>query len=200
MASAAGLFDQILEGIKAAHAANVVHRDLKPENILLAAGADGQVRAHILDFGLAKLTQAVAADSQSPTGVEPMTTPGAVMGTFGYMSPEQLTGGIVDERSDLFSTGVMAAEALTGRKPFTGRTYHELLTQILQGTFHFPGDSPEARRLDRVLQKCLAKDRQGRFSSAAEMQLELIPAIRNCPPFLVTPQKAVEPDADTAIL
>ena len=69
-------------------------------------------------------------------------------------------------------------EALTGRRPFSGKTYHELLTSILHGAFRLPIDSPAAERLDAVLQKCLAKDREERFSSAAAMQQELIPAIR----------------------
>jgi len=98
------------------------------------------------------------------------------------MSPEQLMGTAVDERSDLFSIGVMVVEALTGSRPFTGKTYHELLTSILQGTFHLPIDSPEAERLDAVLQNCMAKDQGDRFSSAAAMQRELIPAIREYRP------------------
>jgi len=75
-----------------------------------------------------------------------MTIPGTVLGTFGYISPEQLMATAVDERSDLFSIGVMVVEALTGSRPFTGKTYHELLTSILHGTFHLPIDSPEAER------------------------------------------------------
>ena len=94
------------------------------------------------------------------------------------MSPEQLTGEAVDERSDLFSVGVMVVEALTGRLPFRGRTYTELLSSILHGSFHLERGSKEAEPLDAVLQKCLAKDREARFSSAGEMQKELIPAIR----------------------
>jgi eukaryotic-like serine/threonine-protein kinase len=101
-----------------------------------------------------------------------------VMGTIGYMSPEQLTGEAVDERSDLFSVGVMVVEALTGRRPFRGRIYTELMRSILHGSFHLERGSKEAERLDAVLQKCLAKDREGRFSSVEEMQRELIPAIR----------------------
>jgi serine/threonine protein kinase len=76
----------------------------------------------------------------------------------------------------------MVVEALTGRRPFSGKTYHELLTSILHGAFHLPIDSPEAERLDAVLQKCMAKDRGDRFSSAAEMQRELETAIREYRP------------------
>ncbi|MCA1613617.1 MAG: protein kinase, partial [Acidobacteria bacterium] len=125
---------------------------------------------------------ALPADSLSPTAAAPMTTPGAVMGTFGYMSPEQLTGGAVDERSDLFSIGVMVVEAITGRRPFTGTTYHELLTNILNAPYRLEGDSPAARQLDAALQKSLAKDPSARYPSAAAMQQALIPALRRCPP------------------
>jgi eukaryotic-like serine/threonine-protein kinase len=174
--TSAELFAQVLEGVKAAHEAGVVHRDLKPDNILISQGKDGQIQVRLLDFGLAKIRLPELADANSPTAS--MTMPGTVLGTFGYMSPEQLTGTAVDERSDLFSVGVMVIETLTGGRPFSGKTYHELLASILHGAFHLALDSPEAERLDAVLQKCMAKDRGDRFSSAAAMQRELIPAIR----------------------
>lgn len=172
----AELFAQVLEGVKAAHQVGVIHRDLKPDNILISQGEDGQIQVRLLDFGLAKIRLPELTDTNSPTA--PVTTPGTVLGTLGYMSPEQLMGTPVDERSDLFSIGVMAVEALTGCRPFSGKTYHELLMSILHGAFHLPIDSPEAARLDAVLQNCMAKDRGDRFSSAAAMQIELIPAIR----------------------
>lgn len=197
-AEAAHLFGQLLEGLQAAHAAGVVHRDLKPENVLLEASGAGPARVRILDFGLAKLTQAADADARGPTDAAPVTTPGAVMGTFGYMSPEQLTGGAVDHRSDLFSVGVMVVEAVTGRRPFTGATYHELLTAILQGSYHLPAGAPAVRRLDTALQKALAKDRAARFGSAAQMRDELIPALAACPP--LAEQETVILNADTFIL
>ena len=198
-ADTADLFDQMLAGIEAAHAAGIVHRDLKPVNIMLAAGADGRTHVRILDFGLAKLTQgALASDSLKPTSAEPATTPGAVMGTFGYMSPEQLTGGAVDERSDLFSLGVMVVEALTGRRPFAGWTYHELLMKILHSSFHLQDDSPAAQRLDQKLQKCLAKDPPQRYATAARMRQELIPAIRDCAALAAA--EPVSLDAATFIL
>ena len=109
------------------------------------------------------------------------------MGTFGYMSPEQLTGGEVDTRSDLFSVGVMVVETLTGRRPFSGETYAELLHAVLQKPFHLRSESEEVRRLDVVLQKCLAKRRTERFTSAAEMQKELLAAMRRCP-LLASPE------------
>src|SRR5262249_53714376 len=103
------------------------------------------------------------------------------MGTFNYMSPEQVTGEEVDERSDIFSLGVMVVEALTGRRPFLGRTPAELIAAILSASYHLPGEAPEAQQLDEVLQRCLAKDRGERFASAAAVQQALIPAIEQCP-------------------
>lgn len=191
-------FGQILAAVGAAHAQGVIHRDLKPDNVLITRGEPGLSNVKVLDFGLAKLTQTAVAGSQNPTMPDLTTTPGVVMGTLGYMSPEQLTGGEVDARSDLFSIGVMVVEALTGRRPFTGKTYHELLTAILQNPFHFEGNAREAHSLNRALQKCLAKDRAARYASAVEMQKELIPAIRRCPPPAAT--ETDDLDAATAIL
>jgi hypothetical protein len=171
--TAANYFDQILEGVKAAHAAAVIHRDLKPENILIAEDhKKSQIR--ILDFGLAKVTQVDLTDSS-------LTARGTIVGTFGYMSPEQLTGEDVDERTDIFSIGVMVVETLTGRRPFSGRTHADLLTAVLHGTYHLEGDSKESKVLDEALQRCLAKDPAERFASVAQLQEDLIPAIRNCP-------------------
>ncbi len=171
--TAAEYFDQILEGVKAAHMAAVIHRDLKPENILISK--DGETsHIKILDFGLAKVTQVDVTNSS-------LTARGTIVGTFGYMSPEQLVGEDADQRSDIFSIGVMVVEALTGRRPFGGRTYAELLTAVLHGSYHLEGDSREVKCLDEALQRCLAKDPVKRFASVAKAQQELIPAIRNCP-------------------
>ncbi|MBA3439159.1 MAG: protein kinase [Pyrinomonadaceae bacterium] len=178
-AVAAEWLDQTLAAVGAAHQAGIIHRDLKPDNIFVADGEKGKRVVKVLDFGLAKITHQDAAESKGLTS--PMTTPGTVMGTFGYMSPEQLTGAAVDERSDIFSIGVIAVEALTGKRPFRGRTYHELLTSILSELFHLERSAPEMGALDEVLQRCLAKDPQDRFTSAAETQRALIPAIRRCP-------------------
>jgi eukaryotic-like serine/threonine-protein kinase len=170
--TAADFFDQILEGVKAAHASAVIHRDLKPENILISKD-HGRSRIKILDFGLAKVAQIDMINSS-------LTARGSIVGTFGYMSPEQLTGEEVDERSDVFSIGVMVVEAITGRRPFFGRTHAELLTAVLHGSYHLEGESKEVKILDTVLQKCLAKNTAERFASVAEMQLELIPALQKC--------------------
>jgi serine/threonine-protein kinase len=175
----AELFNQLIEGIKTAHLEGVIHRDLKPENILIVEPKNGNLLVKILDFGLAKIKLTDALDLTSAS----LTTPGTIMGTFGYMSPEQIEGMEMDERSDLFSIGVMVVEALTGRRPFNGSTYNELLMSILNDTFHLPNGSKETQHLDKVLQKCLAKNPSERFTSAAKMQKDLIPAIRNCSSF-----------------
>ena len=173
--TAAEWFTQMLEGVQAAHQAGVIHRDLKPENVLISG--QGRERVKILDFGLARISQLDPSNPQS------LTTPGTVMGTFAYMSPEQVLGEEVDERGDIFALGVMVVEALTGCRPFLGRTSTELIAAILQAPFHLTGEAAEVEQLDRVLQRCLAKDRRQRFASVAAMQQELIPVIEHCPPF-----------------
>jgi eukaryotic-like serine/threonine-protein kinase len=170
-------FEQLIEGVKAAHQAGVIHRDLKPDNILISEQQEGRALIKILDFGLARIRDFDISNRESITGF------GTVMGTPGYMSPEQLSSNSVDERGDIFSIGVIVVEALTGNRPFQGKTLNELLTSMLNDHFHLNGDSKEVRALEKVLQKCLAKYTRERFSSVSEMQKELIPAIRRCPPF-----------------
>jgi hypothetical protein len=176
-AAAAELFDQILEGVEAAHAAGVIHRDLKPDNVLVTRDRQGRRIAKILDFGLAKLSFGEPPDPKS------LTVPGTVLGTLKYMSPEQLSGEPTDERTDIFSVGVLVAEALTGRHPFVAPTTASVVTGILQEPFRLQGEETGVRDLDRVLQRCLAKNRADRFASVAEARRELVPAIRACPPF-----------------
>jgi len=191
-ANAANWLEQVLNAVGAAHSAGVIHRDLKPDNIFIT-GTDNQIK--ILDFGLAKLQQVNEGDD---SGNSAMTNPGAVMGTFGYMSPEQLSGREVDHRTDLFSIGVIAVEMITGRRPFGGRNYHEHLTAILHEPFHLEDQSEQGKTLDDVLQKSLAKDPDDRFSSAAEMRSELVPVIRSyTAPDTATPEKL---EADTIII
>lgn len=168
---------QILAAVGAAHKAGVIHRDLKPDNIFITEGESGQEVAKVLDFGLAKIKQLEGSDSASPTAV-PLTTPGAVMGTFGYMAPEQLMGGVVNERSDLFSVGVITVEMLTGQRPFQGKTYHEQLAAIVNQPFTFESEHAEASALNKALQKSLAKEANDRFASAIEMQEQIVSAIR----------------------
>jgi hypothetical protein len=173
-AVAAVRFQQLLEGLSAAHAGGVVHRDLKPENLIVARLHGGAELVKILDFGLAKVMPVEGGESAS------LTMAGAVVGTLGYMSPEQLLGEEVDERSDTFSVGVLAVEALTGRRPFAGLTFHELLHVTLETAYRFPGDTAAAARLSAVIERCLAKNRANR-PRVSEIREELVAAIRDCP-------------------
>jgi hypothetical protein len=178
--TAARYFRQVLEGVKAAHAAGVVHRDLKPENVLIQR--DGGDRAiKILDFGLAKVS---LLDLQDP---DSLTLPGAVLGTLGYMSPEQVSGGASDERSDIFAIGVLLVEALTGQLPFKGATARDMMIATINTPYRLEGATLEIQRLDAVLQRCIAKDPAGRFASIAELADELIPALLDCPPLVPPP-------------
>ena len=167
-------FAPLLDGVAAAHEEGVIHRDLKPENVVRQRPEHGPPVVKILDFGIAK-------ERPLDTASDRLTTAGMVVGTFGYMSPEQLTGRDVDARSDIFSVGVMVVEALTGNWPFRGATYGELLGAIVLEPYHLPGESPQVRVLDALLQRCLAKEPGDRFASAAALRRELVPALRDCP-------------------
>jgi serine/threonine-protein kinase len=173
---AAEWFAQILTGLAAAHEAGVVHRDLKPDNVWLTTQPDGRPLVKLLDFGLAKLR------SLDPGGNVSLTLPGTVLGTPGYMAPEQLAGKEAGQRADIFAVGVMVVEALTGRRPFTGESFAELQTAIASHPYHLPGDAPEVARLNAVLQRCLAYDPAERYANTAELEIALLPALATCPP------------------
>jgi len=170
--------DQVLNGLDAAHRFGLVHRDLKPENLMVCPSGDDSWVVKILDFGLAKnqLSQRAAE-----TTVVSLTAPGTLLGTYTYMSPEQLSGATVDARSDLFAIGVIAVESLTGQRPFRGKTLTDLVRAVLHDSYHLSGEAPEIRRLDACLQKALAKDPGDRYPSAAAMRVELIAAIAGMP-------------------
>jgi hypothetical protein len=175
-AIAAAWLDQIMEGVKAAHAKGVVHRDLKPENVFLARDERGGTTLKVLDFGLAKLKLPDAMGSRS------LTVAGTVLGTLAYMSPEQLSGKEVDERTDVFALGAMTFECLTGRNPFVGVDAAQTVAAIFHEPVHLEGEGREVQELDALLQRCLAKDREERFPTVAEMQARLLPVLRRSPP------------------
>lgn len=170
---AAHWFEQICAAVAAAHRERIVHRDLKPENVMIVDAAAGSVK--VLDFGLAKITSLDAEDSAG------LTQPGVVIGTAGYMAPEQLTAGTMDERTDIFALGVMAAETVTGQRPFRGRTSSELLTAILNDPLALGGEGAAWRRLESILQRAVAKDPSARFASVDEFAAEMLPALREFP-------------------
>jgi serine/threonine protein kinase len=171
---AAEWFDQVLDGLTAAHEQGIIHRDLKPENIMIGGTSAEGESVKILDFGLAKAKWV----STASTG---LTAPGAVVGTYAYMSPEQLGGAELDERSDLFSVGVMAVEAITGSHPFRSRTTAEMLHAIQHKPVRLEGAGETVRRLESVLAKSVAYDPANRFGSARELRQSLIPALLASP-------------------
>ena len=166
---ATGYALQILKGLSAAHERGIVHRDLKPDNVFVTRA--GHVK--ILDFGLAKRVDDGKPDevTSAPTG----TTPGAVMGTMGYMSPEQLRGLAVDHRSDIFSFGAVFYELLSGRKAFRRDSASETIAAILKEE---PAELTESGRnvspaLDHVVSHCLEKEPRNRFQSAQDVAFAL---------------------------
>jgi eukaryotic-like serine/threonine-protein kinase len=164
---------QIAHGLSAAHDKGIVHRDLKPENLFVTR--DGRIK--ILDFGLAKLTQ---FDASSSGGTAQLTTaagtePGLIVGTVGYMSPEQVRGGAADHRSDIFAFGVILYEMLTGRRAFQGPSAVETMHAILKE------DPPDIARsgvnvplaLEREIRRCFEKNPERRFQSARDLAFTL---------------------------
>src|SRR5664279_3320449 len=163
---------ELARGLAAAHNAGIIHRDLKPENIWVTKDP----RIKILDFGLAKLDPAKAVSTDAETvSLEPQSHPGQVLGTVGYMSPEQVRGQAADARSDIFAVGVILYEMLTGKPAFRKATSAETMTAILNE------DPPAVSQLapsvppglQRVVNRCLAKSPDKRFQHASDLEFAL---------------------------
>jgi Tol biopolymer transport system component len=164
---AIGYAQQIARGMAAAHRRGIVHRDLKPENVFVTR--DGLIK--ILDFGLAKLTEVLDGMHSAMS----TTAPGLVLGTVGYMSPEQARGEQSDQRSDIFSFGAVLYEMLSGQRAFQGNSPVETLSAILKEqppdlTLVVPGLSPA---LARIVDRCLEKNKDDRFQSASDLGFAL---------------------------
>ena len=191
---------QVAEGLAKAHAAGIVHRDLKPENMMISR--DGY--AKILDFGLAKLLEGTGTHDgggEAETAIlqSPLSTPGMILGTAGYMSPEQAKGKKdIDQRSDIFSFGCVLYEAVTGKQPFAADSVVESLHKIIN-------DSPRPiaeidaslpADLARVLRRCLAKDPEERFQTIKDAAIELREIRRDMKSDAL--DRSVTPSADEA--
>jgi eukaryotic-like serine/threonine-protein kinase len=159
------------DALAEAHGHGITHRDIKPSNIIITKR--GGVK--VLDFGLAKVTEATPQLSDSDASTMLKTMPGAVMGTVAYMSPEQATGRETDARADIFSLGVVLYEMLTGRRPFAGASIGETIDRIArsqpEAIARFNYDVPA--ELERITRKCLEKDPERRYQSARELVVDL---------------------------
>jgi eukaryotic-like serine/threonine-protein kinase len=177
---------QVADALAEAHAHSIIHRDIKPSNVIV--DTRGQVK--VMDFGLAKIV-AGAIDGEAETH-SLLTTPGALLGTVPYMSPEQVRGEVLDARSDIFSLGVVLYEILSGRQPFASESVTVSASAILTleppPLARFAPDTPD--ELQRIVQKCLEKDRKRRYQSARDLSIDLLNLQRHSDAGAITAEKS----------
>ncbi len=162
---------QTVSALAAAHEAGIVHRDIKLENLMIRP--DGLVK--ILDFGIAKLTETKPEliDAEAATVINAGTSPGMIIGTANYMSPEQARGKAVDTRSDIFSFGVVLYEMITGKRAFEGETAMDVIGSILHKEPAPLSKIGIPKELRRIVEKCLRKDREERYQTAKDLRIDL---------------------------
>jgi serine/threonine-protein kinase len=200
-----GVSIQVARALEAAHAEGIIHRDIKPENIMLRHDRVGRDRlVKVLDFGLAKLTEKRSSIHDPDAVTMPIhnTEPGTVMGTTGYMSPEQTRGLEVDARTDIFSLGVVLYEMVARRAPFEGPTDSHVKVSILD---HEPPplvskSQPLPHQLERIVKKALAKDKEKRYQTITDLKTDLEnlrdELDRNALELSVTPESEAEERGD----
>ncbi len=192
------IIDGVCDAVAEAHKAGVIHRDLKPENILLTDSEDPHHQiVKVLDFGIAK----VLTEGKSSDTISSITVPGSIMGTFGYMSPEQLEGRPVDVRTDVFALGVIVIEALTGSRPFSGSTIPALAASMAADGVEINLAAPELSETIDVLRRSVSHDPDRRHGTVDEFREALMNALRLAEGGTVNAAgPGVEPDAPTVFV
>ncbi len=159
---------QIASALDEAHSAGIVHRDIKPDNVMIRENG----LAKILDFGIAKLSAPLESDAEAATAIKSGTSPGMIIGTANYMSPEQAKGQTVDARTDIFSFGVVLYEMLAGHLPFEGESAMEMIGAILKDEPKLlPSDVPS--EITKIINQCLRKDRTERYQTTKDLLIDL---------------------------